>query len=390
MSATSLFIEKRVLVTRVFTQYVDVNTTVLPDQQTGSEAFPFDDWQPALDKTVVSPAGVITVNLIHMSQGTYDTGVDYTYDPTNKRTKTITHGPVRIGTYGGFGLLAAQDPRRNIILAGSASSNEDDVRCYFAIVAGEESSGNPRGTVQNSFNKMRITGKIDMSAVTQVEFGNFEITLVGVEIDGTDGTPTGVSIDMGSNNINGTVEFDQCSMFGQILLGNDTRLDRVNRTKIGGLIVCESMNLWIESTAKGGMTFHDPSTFSNTFPNAMHISTFEGEFSGAAIAGSVIAVDDNGSGQARFTTAADHGLATGQAVTHTGFTEGTYNVVDAVIVVISVTEYDIVAIAIAGTDTGTLASTVITTLFLDKYTDNSFVANGATLDVNAIKTVIGV
>ncbi len=58
---------------------------------------------------------------------------------------------------------------------------------------------------------------------------------------------------------------------------------------------------------------------------------------------SVAAVNDNGNGIARFTTAQPHGMFTGQTVEHAGFSQAAYNVT-ARIVVISDAEYDITSV----------------------------------------------
>jgi len=78
--------------------------------------------------------------------------------------------------------------------------------------------------------------------------------------------------------------------------------------------------------------------------------------------GSVISVADNGDTQARYTTSSPHGLNTGQTVTTSGFAgQATYNTTD-VIVKISDTEFDIVAITFVATDTGAFDSPVVSVI----------------------------
>lgn len=58
-----------------------------------------------------------------------------------------------------------------------------------------------------------------------------------------------------------------------------------------------------------------------------------------------------------FTTSAVHGFIVGQEVSHTGFTESTYNGVFTITSIVSTTVYEVAAITFAGTDTGTVTLT---------------------------------
>lgn len=82
---------------------------------------------------------------------------------------------------------------------------------------------------------------------------------------------------------------------------------------------------------------------------------------GTIIFGATISsVADNGSGVARFTSALSHGLFTNQKVGHSGFSDSTYNVSDAIVTVITTTTYDIETVAFVADDSGTMASSTTT------------------------------
>lgn len=67
---------------------------------------------------------------------------------------------------------------------------------------------------------------------------------------------------------------------------------------------------------------------------------------------SVTAVADNGSGKARFTSVG-HNLAVGEVISHTTFTEGTYNGTGLIVTAIPTADtYDIATISYTATDTG--------------------------------------
>lgn len=68
----------------------------------------------------------------------------------------------------------------------------------------------------------------------------------------------------------------------------------------------------------------------------------------------ISAVADNGSGKARFTASAAHGRAVNDTISHTDFTDTTYNGVFKISAVSDTTHYDVDAITYVATDTGVL------------------------------------
>ena len=75
--------------------------------------------------------------------------------------------------------------------------------------------------------------------------------------------------------------------------------------------------------------------------------------------GSILSVADNGSGAPRFTASAAHGMIVTQSVTHTGFSESTYNGTFFISAVPAATTYDIGSLAFVVTDTGSFSSDVM-------------------------------
>jgi hypothetical protein len=114
--------------------------------------------------------------------GTYDE--DLSWDQTALQLDIVCDGVVSLGTWNGAG-WSASGTRRNITITGNGSPTLDNIFPALRIGA------TPSPFINNLYDSLRVSGKIDLSGMTSS--ANFFMYMSGVSAVSTDGTAAGDS-----------------------------------------------------------------------------------------------------------------------------------------------------------------------------------------------------
>ncbi|MGI0149769.1 MAG: hypothetical protein ACREDF_09605 [Thermoplasmata archaeon] len=257
--------------------------TAIVDPDNGNDAtgafgdltLPFQTIQAALD-AIPTPAigdGAASRNVWTIIVAPNDYDENLSVDVTRKRIILTSWGPWGLGTFNGAD-WAPSGVRRNITLSTTDATINDGIRNGFSIQP-MFPAGEGLTTHQAYLTRPRISGKIDVSAVTGP---SLELTL-SCEVFGTDGASTGDSLVGGAAIVQSYLYHSR--MRGKVT-GSNWNFQVSERTRFGGLVDVNGYSTIISSKFDLGMTVAT-ATLGGVQPDGFVNTDFLGTFTGPAL-----------------------------------------------------------------------------------------------------------
>lgn len=241
---------------------VDVNTLIGPNDQDGTSLRPFSEINRAISLDVIPKAFDLAtsqvVNTVLVKGGTYLENIEW--DAQFRRIKLLYDGPVNIGAMQEFAWRPS-GPTFDIRVFGDVLNLPagDGIRSFVGI-GPVSNPGDMRGGTMASMTGWRMNGQLKLDVFNSAS-GNFQLLLHGMEIFGTTGDSSGVSIDGTLGNVNGSLDAFGLNCHGAMNLGNDIRASTFKAVRMPS-VDGESVSDWIDVECDGPLNMERSMTSS--------------------------------------------------------------------------------------------------------------------------------